>query len=78
LVLYSSSNGKAAAVATPEVHGDSQWTPVSLLWTAPPDTQTVSVCAARYQSESPDNEISGIAWIDDVALVPVGSERSNR
>jgi len=77
-VLYSISNGKMASIASPEIHGDATWTPVGLVWTAPPGTQSASVCAARFQSELPDGEISGIAWIDDVALVPVASERSNR
>jgi hypothetical protein len=67
-----------AAVATSEVHGDSQWTPVSLLWTAPPGTQSASVCATRYPTESPDSEIAGIAWIDDIALVPVATEQPDR
>jgi len=78
LVLYSTSNGKAMALATPEVHGDAQWTPLSLQWTAPPDTRTASVCVARYPSDSGDGEIAGIAWIDDVALVPVAAERRHR
>jgi len=78
LVLYSSSKGKAMAIATPEVHGDSPWTPLTLQWTAPPDTQTASVCVARYPSDSGDGEIAGIAWIDDVALVPVAAERPHR
>jgi len=78
LVLYSNSNGKMASVATSEVHGDAAWTPVSLLWTAPSGTQSASVCVARYPTESPDGEIVGFAWIDDVALVPVAAERLTR
>ncbi len=67
-----------ASVATSEVHGDAAWTPVSLLWTAPSGTQSASVCVARYPTESPDGEIVGFAWIDDVALVPVAAERLTR
>ncbi|HLZ12621.1 MAG TPA: tetratricopeptide repeat protein [Candidatus Acidoferrum sp.] len=77
-VLYGNSNGNMATVATPEVHGDSEWTTVTALWTAPRDTHFASVCAARYPTESPDGEIAGIAWIDDVALVPVAAEPPKR
>ena len=78
LVLFSNSKGKMSALFTPDVHGDEPWTPVSLLWTAPPDARTVLVCVARNQSESSDNEIAGLAWVDDVALVPFAAERSIR
>lgn len=78
LVLYSSSSGKAMALATPEVHGDTPWTPLSLLWAVPPGTQTALVCIARYRSDSGDGEIAGTAWIDDVALVPVAAERPHQ
>jgi len=78
LVLYSNSKGKMSAVFTPDVHGDEPWTPVSLLWTAPPDAHTALVCAARNQSESSNGEIAGLAWVDDVALVPFAAERSIR
>ena len=78
LVLYSNLEGKASAVFTPDVHGDEPWTPVSLLWTAPPDGHTALVCVARNQSDSSDNEIAGLAWVDDVALVPFAAERSIR
>ena len=78
LVLYSNSNGKVTALATPEIHGDAQWTLLSLLWTAPPHAQATSVCIARYPSDSGDGEIAGLAWIDDVALVPVAAERPHR
>jgi len=78
LVLYSNLTGKMSAVFTPDVHGDEPWTPVSLLWTAPPDARTALVCVARNQSESSDNEIAGLAWVDDVALAPFAAERSIR
>jgi|SRR6266436_1001867 len=78
LVLYSNLTGKMSAVFTPDVHGDEPWTPVSLLWTAPADAHTALVCVARNQSESSDNEIAGLAWVDDVALVPLAAERSIR
>ena len=78
LVLYSNSKGKMSAVFTPDIHGDEPWTPVSLLWTAPPDVHTALVCVARNQSESSDGEVAGLAWVDDVALVPFAVERSIR
>ena len=78
MVLYSNMTGKASAVFTPDVHGDEPWTPISLLWTAPPNAHTALVCVARNQSDSSDNEIAGLAWVDDVALVPLAAERSIR
>jgi len=78
LVLSSNLKGKVSVVFTPDVHGDEPWTPVSSLWTAPPDVHTALVCLARNQSESSDNEIAGLAWVDDVALVPFATERSIR
>ena len=55
---------------TEDVRGTQPWTQVSLLWTAKPDVRLVQLCVTRLRSAKFDSKIHGLAWIDDVALVP--------
>lgn len=77
-VVAASAGNKIFNAHTDDVHGDQPWTKVSLTWTQPQGTETARVCAARYQSDLPDGEIAGTAWIDDVSFVPVPAEHANR
>jgi Carbohydrate binding domain len=76
-VIYSNFAGKMATSLTDEVHGDRPWTNLTLVWTAPPDTAATQVCAVRSPSGQPNGEIAGLAWIDDVSMIPTDSG-SNR
>ena len=67
--------GMSAAV-TSDVHGSEPWTRVEMPWFSGTDVQRAQVCLARLPSEQPENKIQGTAWVDDVALVPIASERS--
>lgn len=55
---------------TDDVHGESGWTKITRTWTAPPDIPLVQVCVSRDTSGQGNGEIQGIAWVDDVSLVP--------
>jgi hypothetical protein len=72
--IYSSLPGK---MATSELHGDQPWTNLTLQWTSPADLSATQVCAVRDQSDRPNSEVSGSAWIDDVSMTPIdpGSKR---
>ncbi|HUL16672.1 MAG TPA: tetratricopeptide repeat protein [Terriglobales bacterium] len=61
-------------VETADVHGSEPWTNITLLWKAPRGTPIVQVCIARKISGSPDGDIQGTAWVDDVSLVPSSSQ----
>ena len=76
--LRTNAQGKWTSARTAEIHGDQPWTNINLAWTAPLDSRLVLVCVTRSQSEMPDGDIAGIAWVDDVSLVPVGGERNDR
>lgn len=76
--LHTNTQGKWTGVSTGEVHGDQPWTNITLAWTAPLDSQLVYVCVTRYPSEMADGDIAGIAWVDDISLVPVSEERNDR
>jgi Tetratricopeptide repeat len=61
---------------TSEVHGSQPWTLIELPWSSGSDVREMQVCLIRYPSREVDNKIRGIAWVDDVALVPDASESS--
>jgi hypothetical protein len=63
-------------VVTSEVHGTRPWTRIELPWSSGSDVREMQVCIVRYPSREADNKIQGIAWVDDVALVPEAAEPS--
>jgi hypothetical protein len=66
----------SSIVATSEVHGSHPWTHIELPWSSGSDVREMQVCLVRYPSREADNKIQGIAWVDDVALVPEAAEPS--
>jgi len=60
---------------TDEVHGTRDWTQVQLEWQAAEDAEFGRVCAKRNMSDMPGSDIEGAAWIDDVVMVPIPSEK---
>ena len=70
--VNSLGNQKSAPAATSELRGTEPWTRLTLRWSSGKDARLAQVCLARSQSQKLDNQISGIVWIDDVALTPVG------
>ena len=43
-------------------------------WTAGPQVHQASICIMREPSDTPNMNISGTAWVDDVNLVPQSAE----
>jgi len=76
-LIYSSAAGKMTTAGTEEVHGDQPWTNLTLVWTSPSEIVPTQVCAVRGQSDQPNGQIAGSAWIDDVSMTPMDSG-SNR
>lgn len=66
----------SSAVVTSEFHGTQPWTRVDLLWSSGSDVRLMQACLVRHPSQEADNKIQGIAWVDDVALVPKAAEPS--
>jgi hypothetical protein len=64
----------ASAALTEEVHGSQPWHRVAMPWTARKDVREVQVCVARLPSREADDKIQGMAWVDDVALIPGTTE----
>ena len=62
------------AVDTQKVLGTSPWTFVDQTWTSASNGHRVSICVVRDPSDNPDVRISGIAWVDDVNLLPQAAE----
>jgi len=60
----------APLVKSTEVHGSQPWTRIETPWKADSNTHVVQVCVTREASEQPESQIQGMAWVDDVALVP--------
>ena len=43
-------------------------------WTAGPKVHQAAICIMREPSDTPNTNISGTAWVDDVNLVPQSAE----
>jgi len=72
--LHSLNTADPSTVYTADVHGSRPWTRVELPWSSGKDVRLMQVCVVRLPSREADNKIKGMAWIDDVALVPVTAE----
>jgi len=59
---------------TSDLRGTQPWTLLETSWSSGKDTHEMQVCALRYASQEADGKIQGIAWLDEVALVPVPAE----
>lgn len=66
----------ASPTMTEEVHGTQPWRRVAMSWSAGKDVREVQVCVARLSSREADDKIQGMAWVDDVALIPKSVEPS--
>ncbi len=73
--LRSSGAKEASELLTSDVRGNLPWTRIASFWTSGKDAQLAQVCILRQPSDQPGYRIQGTAWVDDVALVPVSSER---
>ena len=59
---------------TREIHGTNPWTSIDTPWTAGPKVRQAVICVMREPSDTPNANISGTAWVDDVNLVPQPAE----
>ena len=66
----------SSVVVTADVHGSEPWTQVEIPWISGNDVHEMQVCLLRYPSDQEGHRIQGTVWIDDVALVPVSTERA--
>ena len=64
----------SSSAVTSDLRGTQPWTLLETSWTSGKDTHEMEVCVLRYGSQEADNKIQGIAWVDDVALVPAVAE----
>ena len=67
---------ESSTAVTSDLRGTQPWTLLETSWSSGKDTHEMQVCALRYASQEADSKIQGIAWLDDVALVPVAAEFS--
>jgi tetratricopeptide (TPR) repeat protein len=64
----------APAAVTPDVQGTQPWQETKMAWKSEKGVHLVVICVCRYKSWDFDKKVSGIAWVDDVALSPVAAE----
>jgi hypothetical protein len=57
-------------VVTNDLRGTQPWTRIEIPWSSGKNMQEMQVCVARLPSQEADDKIQGMAWVDDVALVP--------
>ena len=72
LQIFVFTPTKNESVTTEEVHGTQSWKQIQIEWTAPQGAVFGTVCMKRRMSDQPESDIQGAAWMDDIALVPVG------
>ena len=74
--VHSWSNGGAyGSVDSQDARGTQPWMPMEMSWTSGKDVHQMRVCVLRNMSRGIAPRIQGTAWIDDVALVPVGTPK---
>ncbi|OLC97965.1 MAG: hypothetical protein DMG35_04065 [Acidobacteria bacterium] len=74
LQLRSIGTQDTSTVVTPDLRGSQPWTRVEILWSSGRNVQEMQVCVIRFPSQEVDDKIQGMAWVDDVALVPSAAE----
>lgn len=74
--LRALSAQDSSATVTQDLRGSQPWTRIEIPWSSGRDVQDTQVCLARFPSQEADGKIQGVAWVDDVALVPAAGERS--
>lgn len=60
----------ASTATTNDVRGTQPWTRVETPWSSGKNVQEMQACVERLPSHEVDDKIQGMAWVDDVALVP--------
>ena len=68
--LRSLGTQDTSTATTNDVRGTQPWTRVETPWSSGKDVQEMQVCVERLPSQEVDDKIQGMAWVDDVALVP--------
>jgi Flp pilus assembly protein TadD len=63
-----------STVVTRDLRGSQPWTRIEIPWSSGKNVQEMQVCVIRFPSQEVDDKIQGIAWVDDVALVPMAAE----
>jgi hypothetical protein len=66
---------KSLDVMTHNETGSIPWTLEQADFTTGPNTHIIRVQLSRKPSEHFDNKVRGTAWVDDVAILPVGSRQ---
>jgi Flp pilus assembly protein TadD len=69
---------EASAAMTSDLRGSQPWTRVEIPWSSGKSVQEMQVCVIRLPSQEFDDKIQGMAWVDDVALVPQAAEPAQR
>ena len=63
-----------STIVTSDLRGTQTWTRVEVPWSSGKNVQEMQVCVARLPSQEVDDKIQGMAWVDDVSLVPAAAE----
>ena len=72
--LRSLESSAYSPVLTSDVRGTQPWVLAGIPWSSGAADHGMQVCVVRSPSREADDKIQGIAWVDDVALVPIAGE----
>jgi hypothetical protein len=74
-IHWQSEGGGRGSADSQDARGTQSWTPMEMSWTPGKNVHQARVCVQRNMSRGIAPRIQGTAWIDDVALVPVGTPK---
>jgi hypothetical protein len=76
--LYSVGQPTHSVAWTDDIRGTQPWSKVQVNWTSSDDTRELLICASRLPSTQFDSKIHGLAWIDDLTLLPASPKSPGR
>ena len=74
-VVFDPLHDSAPQSSTSTLIGTHPWTLLEADLSTAPGTNLIEIALRRKPSEKFDNKISGTVWVDDVTLVPVGTNK---
>jgi tetratricopeptide (TPR) repeat protein len=78
LEIVNPGNNAALPTLTQDVKGTAPWTEVHAGVRTGINTNLLEIVVRRLPSGTLDNELSGMVWIDDVALMPLAEKTRSR
>jgi tetratricopeptide (TPR) repeat protein len=77
-LIHDASHPVALQILTPNIAGSQPWSLVAADLVTGPETHLLAIALRRVPSWKFDNKLRGTVWVDDVSLVPVHEDITER